>query len=58
MLLYCDLHTLVQRKEYTLPAPITQLSPIVTPGTTMTLPPIHTLWLTVMGFAYSSPAFR
>ena len=37
----------------TLPAPITALSPIVTPGSTQTFPPIHTLLPIFMGFAYS-----
>ena len=33
----------------TLPAPITELSPIVTPGRTTTFPPNHTLLPTVIG---------
>ena len=41
----------------TLPAPITVLSPIVTPGSTITFPPIHTLFPTFIGFAYSNPLF-
>ena len=41
----------------TLPAPMTQLSPIVTPGTTVTLAPNHTLLPTRIGLAYSSPRF-
>ena len=41
----------------TLPAPITTLSPIVTPGSTITFPPIHTLFPTFIGLAYSSPLF-
>ena len=40
-----------------LPAPITTLSPIVTPGSTTTFPPIHTLFPTLIGFAYSNPLF-
>lgn len=40
-----------------LPAPITTLSPIVTPGSTITFPPIHTLFPTFIGFAYSNPLF-
>lgn len=40
-----------------LPAPITTLSPIVTPGSTTTFPPIHTLLPTFIGFAYSNPSF-
>lgn len=39
----------------TLPAPITQLSPIFTPGNTTTFPPIHTLFPTSIGLAYSNP---
>ena len=35
------------------PAPIETLSPIVTPGRMVTLPPIHTLWPIVTGFAHS-----
>ena len=41
----------------TLPAPITTLSPIVTPGSTTTFPPIHTLFPTFIGLAYSNPLF-
>ena len=41
----------------TLPAPITTLSPMVTPGRTTTFPPIHTLFPTLIGFAYSNPLF-
>ena len=41
----------------TLPAPITVLSPIVTPGNTITFPPIHTLLPTLIGLAYSKPLF-
>ena len=41
----------------TLPAPIIVLSPIVTPGSTITFPPIHTLFPTFIGFAYSNPLF-
>ena len=40
-----------------LPAPITTLSPILTPGRTTTFPPIHTLFPTSIGFAYSNPLF-
>ena len=40
-----------------LPAPITTLSPIVTPPITVTLPPNQTLSPTVIGFAYSNPLF-
>ena len=42
----------------TLPAPITVLSPIVTPGSTVTFPPIHTLLPTVIGFADSIKVAR
>ena len=42
----------------TLPAPIVTLSPIVIPGKTVTFPPIHTLFPTFIGFAYSSPLFH
>ena len=41
----------------TLPAPIITLSPMVTPGRTVTFPPIHTLFPTMIGFAYSKPLF-
>ena len=41
----------------TLPAPIIVLSPIVTPGSTITFPPNQTLLPTVIGLAYSSPLF-
>ena len=41
----------------TLPAPITTLSPIVTPGSTTTFPPIQTLLPTFIGLAYSNPLF-
>ena len=41
----------------TLPAPITTLSPIFTPGSTITFPPIHTLFPILIGFAYSNPLF-
>lgn len=40
-----------------LPAAIVQLSPIVTPGITATLPPNQTLFPTAIGFAYSKPLF-
>ena len=39
----------------TLPAPMTQLSPMVTPGKTVQLPPNQTLLPTVIGFANSTP---
>ena len=42
----------------TLPAPITEPEPMVTPGSTVTFPPNHTLSPTAMGRANSSPAFR
>ena len=42
----------------TLPTPIVTLSPIVTPGKTVIFPPIHTLFPTFIGFAYSSPLFH
>ena len=42
----------------TLPAPITVLSPIVTPGSTVTPAPIQTLLPTVIGRAISRPALR
>ena len=42
----------------TLPAPITDPLPMVTPGSTVTLPPIHTLSPTVMGLANSRPLLR
>ena len=42
----------------TAPAPMTQSSPIVTPGQTMTPPPSHTLSPMTMGSALSSPALR
>ena len=38
-----------------LPAPMITLSPIVTPGSTTTFPPIHTLFPTLIGLAYSNP---
>lgn len=41
----------------TLPAPITQLSPILTFGSTVTFPPNHTLFPIMIGFAYSKPEF-
>lgn len=41
----------------TLPAPIMQLSPIVTPGKIQTCAPIHTLLPIVIGLAYSKPLF-
>ena len=37
----------------TLPAPITELSPIVTPGSTITFPPIHTLFPILIIVDYS-----
>ena len=40
------------------PAPMTQLSPIVTPGQTMTPPPSHTLSPIVMGSAASREQAR
>ena len=40
-----------------LPAPIVTLFPIVPPGRTTTFPPNHTLSPTLIGLAYSSPAF-
>lgn len=40
-----------------LPAPITTLSPIVTPGRTTTFPPIQTLFPIFIGFANSNPLF-
>ena len=42
----------------TLPAPITVLLPIVTPGSTVTFAPIHTSSPTVIGNAISSPSAR
>ena len=39
----------------TAPAPTTVLSPIVTPGQTITPPPSQTLSPIVIGFAYSQP---
>jgi hypothetical protein len=42
----------------TLPAPIVELSRMVTPGQTMTPPPIHTLSPIVTGFAGSGPRMR
>ena len=42
----------------TLPAPITQLSPIVTPGITHTFPPNQTLFPTFIGLANSRPLLR
>ena len=42
----------------TLPAPITLLSPMVTPGQMTQLPPSHTLFPIVTGFANSSPLRR
>jgi len=41
----------------TLPAPIVQLSPIITFGNTLTPPPNQTFEPTVIGFAYSKPLF-
>ena len=41
----------------TLPAPITTLLPIVTPGITCTPAPNHTLFPTLIGYAYSRPRF-
>ena len=41
----------------TLPAPIVTLLPIVTPGSTTTFPPNHTLLPTLIGFTYSKPLF-
>ena len=41
----------------TLPAPITTLLPIVTPGITCTPAPNHTLSPTLIGYAYSRPRF-
>ena len=35
------------------PAPMVTLLPMVTPGRMVTLPPIHTLWPMVTGFAHS-----
>ena len=35
------------------PAPMVTLSQMVTPGSMVTLPPIHTLWPMVTGFAHS-----
>ena len=40
------------------PAPMVQLSPIVTPGNTVTLPPIYTLLPIVIGSAHSRRVFR
>ena len=40
------------------PAPMTQLSPMVTPGQTMTPPPSHTLSPIVMGSAASREQAR
>lgn len=40
----------------TLPPPMTQLSPMVTPGMTHTCAPIQTLFPMVIGLAYSKPA--
>ena len=37
----------------TLPEPMTQLSPILTPGLTTVFPPIQTLFPIVIGKAYS-----
>ncbi len=42
----------------TLPAPITVFSPIVTPGSTIAPPPIHTLSPMVIGDAYSNIEMR
>ena len=42
----------------TLPAPMTQLSPMVTPGSTVQPPPNQTLLPTVMGRANSVPVRR
>ena len=44
--------------ETTLPAPITELSPIVTPARIVAPAPIQTLLPMVMGFAISIPALR
>ena len=44
--------------ETTLPAPMTELSPMVTPARTVVPAPIHTLLPTVIGLAISSPALR
>ncbi len=42
----------------TAPDAITALSPIVTPGLIIALPPIHTLSPIVTGFPYSDPLIR
>src|SRR5690625_1163749 len=42
----------------TAPDAITTLFPTVTPGFMMALPPIHTLFPNVIGFAYSFPELR
>jgi hypothetical protein len=42
----------------TLPAPMTEFSPIVMPGPTIAPPPIQTFWAMTIGSAYSSPAAR
>ncbi|RBP90019.1 hypothetical protein DFO70_110125 [Cytobacillus firmus] len=42
----------------TAPDAITALSPAITPGFITALPPIHTLFPIVIGFAYSLPEFR
>ena len=44
--------------ETTLPAPMTEFSPIVTPAKTTTLPPSHTLLPIFIGFASSVPSSR
>ena len=41
-----------------LPAPITVLFPILTPGNITTLPPSQTLFPISIGFAYSNPLLR
>ena len=61
LLLYMDFRTATEFDGIflftTLPAPITTLLPIFTPGKTTTLPPIHTSSPTSIGFAYSRPLF-